>query len=239
MHFKTEKKKLASIALLLTASTLLAVTANNFYRFAIVKTGLNENRPTIIIDAGHGGFDPGAVYDGIEEKNINLNISLKLRDLFAISGYTVIMSRESDISTESSGKTLAEKKRSDMQNRLDLMKDTPNCIFLSVHQNAYTGKSRGSQVFYSEKAAGSVSLAEQIQTEIVNTLQPDSTRSHKPAGDNYFLLRKATTPAVLIECGFLSDKAEAALLQNEEYTLKLCCCIYNGVCSYIDKTNYL
>ncbi len=212
------------------------ITIYNFSKYVYSQTSAVPSTKVIIIDAGHGGFDPGAKYRDLTEKDINLQIARRLADIFALDGYQVVMTRQEDVSTDTAGETIAQKKRSDLQNRLAVMKQYPGSIFLSIHQNAFVGKSSGSQIFYRYNCSQSEQLALAIQNSISANLQKDNKREHKATKNDYYLIRNATVPAVLIECGFLSDEKEAKLLQDAEYQQKLCLCIFNGVRQYLSIT---
>ena len=185
---------------------------------------------SIIIDAGHGGADGGAVAeDGTMEKNLNLDIALRLRDLLELSGYQVYMTRSEDIS-------LCEDpfiKKEDMQNRINLAREYPQALFISIHLNKFSmPQDSGAQVFYSNNHEDSFLLAQSIQDVIRNNLQPSNTRQVKVGNDNSILLRSIEQPAVIVEGGFLSNKEELALLQTEQYRAKLSYCIYMGIVTY-------
>ena len=167
------------------------VFAGSGYRNNSAIQSSSENIPVIILDAGHGGIDGGAVSaDGTSEKNLNLDIVLKMQSYFEKLGYKIILTRNEDISIHSSdAQTTREKKVSDLHNRLEIIKSNPDCVFVSVHQNYYTqSKYSGTQVFYSVNNPQSEKLATCIQTSVVASLQPDNTRKIKPSGNSIFLL---------------------------------------------------
>lgn len=197
-------------------------------------------RPKVIVDPGHGGEDGGAEgINGAIEKDINLSMSLMLRDLLRINGFEVIMTRETDASIHDSGtKTLRKKKKSDLHNRLDIMKENPDAIVLSIHQNKFTiEKYSGAQVFYGTQVPeASQALAQTIQDNIKAMLQPENTREIKEAYDTLFLLQNAPSPIVLVECGFLSNKQEADLLVNPEYQKQLAFVICISVMEYLQNS---
>ncbi len=202
------------------------------------ENSLKTKNPTVIIDAGHGGFDGGAsTDDGVSEKGINLNIALYLEEYLHFFGYNVVMTRETDISTESEGlTTIRSRKSSDLHNRMALMEKTDNAIFVSIHQNHFSSsKYKGAQVFYSPKLSEQSSLlAENIQENIVYYLQKDNTRQIKPIGTSVYLIYNAVKPAVLVECGFLSNPEDAGNLQNESYQRKIALCIALGILNYCE-----
>lgn len=186
-------------------------------------------------NSAHGGFDGGAVAsDGTVEKDINLNICLSLETLLKQSGFDVIMTRTSDVSTEDiESDKISSKKKSDLKNRLNLMKTFEDAIFVSVHLNKFTtSAARGSQIFYSGNNGDSKILGDLIQNSIVSKIQKDNTRVNKKATSSTYILHNATIPAVLVECGFLSNKAELELLKTEDYQNKMAFCIYCGILDY-------
>ena len=204
---------------------------------AVKSTKQNANQPIVIIDAGHGGFDGGAVSDdGTVEKDINLSIALYLREYLAIFNIKTIMIRETDCSVEDNGlNTIRQKKTSDLHNRMKIMEETDNAIFVSIHQNKFPdGKYSGTQVFYSPKTKDeSQVLAQTIQDYIVNTLQKDNKRQIKECGTSVFLMYNAVKPAVLVECGFLSNYEETQRLKSSEYQKKIAFCIAMGIQNYL------
>lgn len=179
--------------------------------------------PVIVIDAGHGGIDGGAVAGDIVEKDINLAICLVLRDIFTANGFEVVMTRESDISIhDESVSGVKKQKTSDLRNRLAIVDSHPNAIFLSIHQNKYESASaKGAQIFYSPNNAQSRDLAELMQQDFVAMLQPENHRQVKKAGKNLYLMYQAKCPAVLIESGFISNAEEAAMLTDSDYQAQI------------------
>ena len=204
---------------------------------ALVNADTGKNLPTIIIDAGHGGFDGGtSSADGIIEKDINLKIALYLCEYLNFFGFNTVMTREKDESTESDGlTTIREKKSSDIHNRMSLMEKTDNALFVSIHQNHYSvEKYHGLQVFYSPTFSEESSLlAQSIQETVTQLLQPDNERQIKKCGTSVYLMYNAVKPAVLVECGFLSNYNEAELLSTEEYQKKIAFCIALGIQDYV------
>ena len=184
-------------------------------------------RRTVILDAGHGGEDGGTigVVDGKEiyEKDLNLSITLMVRDLLEAEGFDVVLTRETDTllydrNTEYKGR----KKALDLAARLAMGQNTPNAIFVSIHMNAFPQKQyRGLQVYYSPNHPLSETLARTIQSTTAQTLQPDNTRQIKRADSNIYLLHHMNCPAVLVECGFLSNEEECRDLCRKEYQKEL------------------
>lgn len=178
---------------------------------------------TIIIDPGHGGPDPGATgVGGVREKDLNLTIGEKLKDSLTQSGYSIIMTRNDDRSIYDPGcVTLAEMKDSDLNNRIKIDTENPHAVFISIHQNFNPDpKYSGTQVYYSMNNPGSLALAKLVQSEVKKELEPNNSRAVQPPG-NLRVLMKSYTPAILIECGFISNAAEAANLKSSSYQDKL------------------
>lgn len=234
-----KKLYLVTVPVLISAIIFLSVFSFDYSERKNISVNAESDNglPTIIIDPGHGGFDGGATTsEGYPEKHINLNISKYLFNLFSISGYDVIITRDSDISLESDGlSTIREKKTSDIHNRMKFMEENPDSIFISIHQNHYSvSKYWGAQVFYSPNySEESGSIAESVQETIVQFLQEDNTRTVKECGTSVYLIYKAVVPAVLVECGFLSNEQEATLLMTDEYQKKISYAIYIGIEKYL------
>ena len=198
-----------------------------------------EAYPVIIIDAGHGGFDGGACSaEGVPEKNINLQISLYLRDYLGFLGYKTIMTRETDTSLEDDGlNTIREKKHSDIMNRFKILQNNENSVFISIHQNHFSQeKYNGAQVFYSpQNEEESSVLAQHIQNSIVKNVQYDNDRCIKKCDSSVYLIYNAEKPAVLVECGFLSNIKEAENLQKEDYQKRIAFSIATGINDYLKE----
>ena len=194
-----------------------------------------ENRQTVILDAGHGGFDGGAVAsDGTVEKNINLKIAKQLCTLLTVDGFQVVMTRTEDIATDTvKSDEIRVRKRDDLKNRLALMREYPDAVFVSIHLNKFTtGAACGAQVFYAVKTDGSESLADQIQSTVTELMQPENTRVVKPGSQSAYLLDRAVIPAVIVECGFLSNRQELEKLKNKDYQNQLAFAIAIGIERY-------
>ncbi|MDR1466830.1 MAG: N-acetylmuramoyl-L-alanine amidase [Oscillospiraceae bacterium] len=190
--------------------------------------------PSVILDAGHGGGDSGAVSpEGVFEKDINLSISKILKDMFLSSGFTVIMTREDDVSIHDKNlKTFRQKKISDLNNRLKFTKiNQQNSILVSIHQNKFSQKtSNGAQIFYSNNDNRSQDLAMCIKQTINTMIQPNNKRNIK-GDNNIFLLKNSKIPSVIVECGFLSNPEEANKLTDINYQKQIAFCIY---CAFIE-----
>ena len=177
----------------------------------------------LILDAGHGGEDGGAVsVTGVPESRVNLEIVQKLRDTLALYGVDPVVLREEDVSLhDPEASTLREKKRSDLKNRVRAVEAVEGGTLLSIHQNSYPGSQyRGAQVFYAP-TGGSRELAELLQTALREELQPDNDRQAKPIPESVYLMNHVSCPAVLVECGFLTNPEEEALLRDGGYQRKL------------------
>ena len=177
----------------------------------------------LILDAGHGGEDGGAVsVTGVPESRVNLEIVQKLRDTLALYGVDPVVLREEDVSLhDPEASTLREKKRSDLKNRVRAVEAVEGGTLLSIHQNSYPGSQyRGAQVFYAP-TGGSRELAELLQTALREELQPDNDRQAKPIPESVYLMNHVSCPAVLVECGFLTNPEEEALLRDGGYQKQL------------------
>ena len=204
-------------------------------------TTLSENAPiadrkTVVIDAGHGGVDGGATScTGVLESQFNLEIALKLRDLCNFLGIKTVMIRETDCSVYTAGETIAQKKVSDLKERVRIVNSTENSVLVSVHQNLFSDeKYSGAQVFYAP-TEGSQTLAKSIQALFIKTLNPGSRRQEKKA-DSIYLMQHINCPGVLVECGFLSNRQEEYLLRSKDYQQKVCCVIAGSVSNFLYGT---
>ncbi len=195
-----------------------------------------ENRRTVVIDAGHGGVDGGATScTGILESQYNLEIALKLNDLMHLLGIQTVMIRDADCSVYTQGDTIAQKKVSDLKERVRIANSTDNALLLSIHQNHFTqSEYHGAQVFYAP-TEGSQSIAKTLQTALIQTINPDSHRQVKKA-DGVYLMQHIDCPGVLIECGFISNPNEAYLLGSDDYQQKLCSVIACTVSTMLFST---
>ncbi|MDD5953449.1 MAG: N-acetylmuramoyl-L-alanine amidase [Oscillospiraceae bacterium] len=230
--------------LFFAACGLFAYTSlRSYFRVAEQASNLAAaEQKSILLDAGHGGEDGGAVGNCPQlEKDINLAITRKLRSMLEASGFSVVMTRDGDdFIGDNSLPTLAERKKSDMQARLRCMESHPNSIFVSIHQNHFDNTTySGAQVFYSSNDEKSSVLAGTIQNSIVTLLQPDNERQSKAAEKTIYLMRNAKSPAVIVECGFLSNDSEAKMLCEEAYQNQMAFAIYCGIVDYYTAVNAL
>ena len=199
---------------------------------------LGGDLPTIVIDAGHGNFDGGAIgVDNIVEKDINLAIARNLYDLFTVNGFDAVLTRQGDESLHSSefdSASTRKKKNSDIHNRMEIAKSYPNSILLSIHQNKFPReKYWGAQVFYGPKNESSKALGEIMQRRLIEMVQPENTRVYKACDDNVYLIYNAPMPSLLIECGFLSYPEEAHKLIDPAYQKQLAFAIFSGTAEYL------
>ncbi|MBO5041272.1 MAG: N-acetylmuramoyl-L-alanine amidase [Clostridia bacterium] len=195
-------------------------------------------RRKIVLDAGHGGKDGGAVsVTGTHEKQLNLDISLSMRETLHILGYEVIMTRESDVElTHIDGGT---RKMQDLKGRLEIATYNKDAVFVSIHMNKFSASQySGLQVYYSPNDAHSFDMARSVQDTVKSYLQPENDRKIKKADSSIFLLHKITSPAILIECGFLSNENEAVLLDTPEYRVKLSTAIATAIINSFERQEY-
>ena len=189
--------------------------------------------PLILVDAGHGGSDPGMIgVGGLEEKGINLSISLLLRDTLEKSGYSVIMTREEDKGLYDS--SAANKKAQDMQRRIAMIREYAPVLSVSIHQNSYQDEGvHGPQVFYYESSVEGKKLAEAVQSSLNNQLEVDRPREVK-GNTSYYLLKRSSGTLVIVECGFLTNPEEAQKLQTKEYQEKVASAVSEGIRTYLN-----
>lgn len=196
----------------------------------------NQTRDKIVVmvDAGHGGNDPGKVsLNNDLEKDINLDIALKLEEILKSQNIEVVMTRTDDKGLYDEG--ASNKKNSDMKRRVELSKEKKANLVVSIHANSYIDESVcGAQVFYYKDSEGGKILAESIQKHISKVSAMNSRRSAKSNND-YYILRNVSVPAVIVECGFLSNVAEAAMLKNDEYQRKVAWSIHLGIMEYLNE----
>jgi N-acetylmuramoyl-L-alanine amidase len=230
---------IAIIAFVVILGLYLNNSNNNIYRATLKQNNMKILKPTIIIDPGHGGVDGGAVgVNGVVEKDLNLDISLTVRDMLKVCGYNIVMTREDDRSIhDSSAKSIRNQKKSDLHNRFDIIAANPGAITISIHQNTYTqSQYNGAQIFYSKNNPESKDLADTLQKKFKDILQPNNERVSQVAGKNLFLLWNSKNPTILIECGFLSNPDEAQKLNTKEYRNKVAYTITCGILNYIDES---
>jgi N-acetylmuramoyl-L-alanine amidase len=231
-------KSVKNIYYIIFAGLFLLYLLLIIFSFAHLNDFLSANNSscddvTIVLDAGHGGEDGGAVANEIVEKNINLTITKKLAQIFKASGSNVVTTRNSDTMIDTDGDTIRSRKVSDMKHRLSIFNENENNVVISIHLNKFDQeKYRGSQVFYSANNENSTLLAESIKNSIVSFIQPDNTRECKKATSDIYLLYNSTVPSVIVECGFISNFDEAKLLKSNDYQNQIVYAIYVGFLEY-------
>lgn len=228
-------KKLLGLAVILSSVLFLALIyiANQEDAFLTVSDA--ENVPLLIIDAGHGGEDGGAIaIDGTYEKDINLQIALQLQSICSLFGMDTIMIRTSDADlADHTLPTIRKRKVSDINARMQIINNNPHSVYIGVHQNQYEDESvKGLQVFYSDNTDVSKKIAESVQRYTLSALQADNNRKVKAAGKDIYLLYHAQVPAIMVECGFISNQEECKLLKDLTYGTKISLCIAGGLIRY-------
>ena len=211
---------------------VICYTAIRMENIVVVSNSVPQDNFMVVLDAGHGGMDGGcSTADGKTEKGINLNILLSVRDLSKLFGYNVDVTRDKDISIHDKGTTgIRNQKLSDMENRLALFNKYSNAVCVSIHQNTFSDpKFSGAQMFYSDKNEASEQLASIMQQKFVANLQPDNQRETKLCGSELYLCYFCENPAVMVECGFLSNPDEAARLTDKSYQQKVAFTIFSGI----------
>lgn len=194
-----------------------------------------NGRPVVVIDSGHGGNDPGKVgVDGSLEKDINLQIAMRLKGYLELADVDVVMTRVSDVGLYGEGDT--SKKAADMRKRCQRINEAKPDLVISIHQNSYHEEYvSGGQVFYYQNSAKGKELAELLQERFTYVLGEENRRLAKANG-NYYLLLHVKSPIVIVECGFLSNWKEAALLQQEDYQDRLAWTLHMGILEYLNRS---
>ncbi len=235
---KSNAIPIAFLILCCLAFLSLSYIACNRLNEMSVATG-EKDRKTIVIDAGHGGEDGGATGKSkLPEKDINLAIAKDLQQLLTASGYQVVMIRSTDTAVSDQLKTIHGRKVSDIHNRMKIIEAQGNCVFVSIHQNLFEQEQyHGAQVFFSKNNDRSKPLAESIQKRVVSMLQKDNERKVKPATSSIYLLWHAKVPAVLVECGFLSNEEEVQKLNTQKYQQQIAFAIYSGLADFCSETD--
>ena len=238
------RRLLIFAAVIITAFGIVATIGNDIYKAsAVVYTNAQaEKKHVVLIDAGHGGIDPGAIgADGTVEKDINLGISQKLQAVLTLYGFETEMTRTGDfLISDDTAATIRQKKTSDLKKRLKMLEESDADMLISIHQNKYSvSKYSGAQVFYSKGNASSRELALILQNEIKSRLQNDNTRQIKPSGSEIYLLYKATKPAVMVECGFMSNQNELEKLKSEGYQNEMAMSVFSGIVKYLNEVDVI
>lgn len=219
--------------------SMLAVAREAAIYVAANAKAVNEDQdlPCVVIDAGHGGRDPGKVgINGVLEKDLNLEIALLLKQFLEADDIRVILTRDSDVGLYD--ENASNKKVQDMKRRVALIEEAHPVITVSIHQNSYHEESvHGAQVFYYTNSAEGKKLADVIQEELIEKADPDNKKQAK-GNDSYYLLKKTGTPIVIVECGFLSNSAEAEKLCTDSYRERIAWAIHMGVVRYLNAQEH-
>lgn len=195
---------------------------------------MEKQKDCIVVDVGHGGFDSGKIgVNGVLEKDINLQIALKLKKTLEDAGMTVVMTREDDKGLYD--ESASNKKAQDLQRRCDLINEQKPLMTISIHQNSYTSPEiKGAQVFYYTTSSESQKLAEILQKTLIEQVDTENHREAK-ANDSYYLLKRTDSVIVIVECGFLSNPQEAEKLSDEDYQQKMVNAICTGINRYLGR----
>jgi N-acetylmuramoyl-L-alanine amidase len=222
-----ERKKIILFLIVFFAVFSTVKCMNSFIHTSAVPAG-----NIIVIDPGHGGRDPGTLgHNGKNEKDINLEISIKLKRLLEKNGYSIVMTRESDISLHDEG--AKKKKASDIKNRKKIIEGCNAKLLISIHLNDFQeSKYFGAQVFYPKGDETSKKFAETIQGELKSKLDNNNERKAKPI-NTVVLIRNLDIPSVIVECGFLSNPNEEKLLNTAEYQEKIADAIASGINQFL------
>lgn len=208
---------------------ILVGVGKTYYDENIAVSVMPVDKKCIVIDAGHGGFDPGKVAaDGINEKNINLAIASKLSTFLEEGGAVIRNTRVEDSS-------LSDSKRQDLKSRAEIANNSKAAIFISIHQNSFPKSNvKGAQVFYYKGSEEGKRLASFIQNRLKEVVDINNSRIAK-ANDSYYVLKQIKIPSVIVECGFLSNSVEHNKLISSEYQEKLAWAIYMGILDYFNE----
>lgn len=233
-----QKENLKTIIRVISVLLIMTVAYFSAYRRTVQTDSgsvvTSKEKPCVVIDAGHGGVDPGKVStSGALEKDINLEIAMKLQQFLEQEDVEVVLTRDSDAGLYD--ENASNKKVQDMKRRVELIESTRPVVTVSIHQNSYHEEYvHGAQTFYYANSEQSQQLAEKIQQVLLNTVDKNNTRIAK-ANNNYYLLKKTSTPIVIVECGFLSNREEAQKLESDYYQEKVAWAIHMGILQYLNE----
>jgi N-acetylmuramoyl-L-alanine amidase len=229
-------KKSNVILIGLIFALLLAIYSLNMNIDTQASTTGSDIQKTVVIDAGHGGEDPGKVssYSDLKEKDLNLKIAMKVGKLLEDSGYKVILTRSEDKLVYTEGTTnIYEKRKQDLTRRKDIMDNGGAQIVVSIHLNAFPEtKYYGAQTFYPPNSPDSLKLANSLQKNLREGLDKDNKRAPQEKKDPIVILTDLKTPTTIVECGFLSNAAEESKLRTDEYQVKVAEAIKAGIDDY-------
>lgn len=229
-HHKTTIRIMAALLIMVSVYFL----AYQRVRQTSSEQVVSKKKPCVVIDAGHGGKDPGKVaINGALEKDINLEIAIKLQQFLELEDVEVILTRESDAGLYD--ENASNKKVQDMKRRVEMIEQISPVLTVSIHQNSYHEEYvHGAQTFYYENSEQSKVLAEKIQQMLLNDVDKENKRVAK-SNDSYYLLKKTSSPIVIVECGFLSNSEEAQKLESDYYQEKVAWAIHLGILQYINS----
>lgn len=226
------RKRFLSAALVVCLLSAMVIVSREVPVFANLTDRVRQ-KPCVVVDAGHGGDDPGKIgVGGVLEKDINLSIARRVRDYLEQQDITVVMTREKDemLSGEGNGK-----KTADMKRRVEIINEAKADLTVSIHQNSYpSAKVHGAQVFYYKDSEQGKRLAALLQDSLREKVDPDNHRQIKE-NTNYYLLKKTTLPIAIVECGFLSSPEEAEMLTQEEYQDRIAWAVCLGILQYLNS----
>lgn len=224
------KKKIELImgVILLVAAGFLAKRGSVY----VQQMKVEKEKTCIVIDAGHGGKDPGKIgVNGEKEKELNLQIAKKLKKNLEEKNFKVVLTRDSDEGLYS--EDARNKKVEDMKKRCEIIDDAEPVFTISIHQNSYPEEYvKGAQVFYYGQSKEGEELAKILQASLIENLDKENNRTAK-ANESYYLLKKTSSPTVIVECGFLSNSEEASQLSDSKYQQKIADAICQGVNKYL------
>lgn len=232
-----EKKKGWKIwAAVIVAAVVFVTAAIQVHDSPVLNITKKGSKELIVLDAGHGGFDPGKVGTaGTEEKDINLAIAIKAKKILEDSGYTVIMTREEDVALCTGSEK--NKKMTDLRNRVEIIDEAEPAVAVSIHQNSFSAGTKGAQVFYYAASGNEETEGKKLAGILQNTIRDvigDNNKRVEKGNSSYFMLKNVTCPFAIVECGFLSNPVEEALLREENYQQKMA----EGICEGIENFLY-
>ena len=224
---------LAPVYALVLAGFVVIASIGNRVVTTMTEFADRKSRHIVIIDPGHGGEDGGATScTGILESKLNLDIAIRLNDMMHLLGADTIMIRQTDCSVYTYGETIAQKKVSDLRERVRVVNEVDSAVLVSIHQNTFPDEQYwGSQVFYSN-TAGSKELAAKIQVQLQESLLPENNRKCKQAKGIY-LMENIQCTGILLECGFISNPEEERRLRSDQYQKEMCAVIASVVVNFL------
>lgn len=232
------KDKIALITLVFVLSIIL-ISINIGSKFNAVEVTNTNVKGTVVIDAGHGGEDPGAVSDhsGLKEKEVNLIIAMRVKELLEAENYGVVMTREEDVLNYREGTRGYDNKRAqDLMNRKKRIDESGADIAVSIHLNKFSQTQYyGAQVFFPPRSQESKELAEIIQKALREKVDPSNKREALVKDSKLIILRNIKVPTVIVECGFLSNQQEEQKLSDKDYQEQLAQAIKEGIVQYFEK----